>query len=64
MVSRTATTTLILLTLVVMAAPAMADDSESPPEPVPSEFRVPSGPCNILNIQTTYPFADFHPECL
>jgi len=61
MVSRTATA-LILLTLVAMAAPAMADDW--PPAPIPDGVGLPGAPCNVLNIDPTFPFVDAHPECI
>ena len=64
MVHRATTTALILLTLVVMAAPALADD-QSPPEPIPGEGGSPlGGPCNIWYIRPTFPFVEVHPECL
>ena len=63
MVFRT-TIALLLLALLAMAQPALADDDGPLPDPAPEQLTVPGGSCPVVYVLDDYPYVEPHPECI
>jgi hypothetical protein len=62
MVSRATTTALILLTLVLMAAPALAEEIPNSSEAEETNAEAP--PCPIWSLGLSPPTFELHPQCI